>query len=208
MVVGWLVVFYLAKHLRFPLFFALIDAWHKLLEKSICCNVALKQRRHEKNLGPKEIELLIGVSPQRLAELEDMCPPTWDEVVEFSDLLECSPEILWPGWRRYVVLGEEIPIAHLDKRDTVWDGNPVFEEAASTLLYVQLSEVFDSLREKERIVLLRYFELEGYSARILRKIGAKQKTKGSRVEVIKDRALWRLRRPYHAQKLREYFESI
>lgn len=200
----WL--FYLAEHLRFPLFFALINAWHKLLEKSICSNVALKQRCREKNLGPKQVELLIGVSPRRLAELEDMCAPTWDEVVEFSDLLECRPEFLWPGWRRYVVLGDEIPIAHLDKRDIVWDGDPSFEKVTSTLLCAQLSEVIESLPEKERFVIVRYFGLEGYSVRLLREIGTEMSVTSARIGEIKEKALQHLRHPVRKRVLHEYLK--
>jgi len=201
----WL--FYLAEHLRFPLFFALINAWHKVLEQSICSNVALKRRCRERNLGPKEIELLIGVSPQRLVELEEMCPPTWDEVVDFSDLLECSPEFLWPGWRQYVVLGEEIPIAHLDKRDIVWDGDPYFEAAAPTVLCVQLSEVLESLPEKERFVIVRYFGLEGYSARVLREIGAEMRVTSARIAEIKEKALRHLRHPVRKRVLQDYLKQ-
>ena len=80
------------------------------------------------------------------------------------------------------------------------------EAAAYTLLGEQLSEVLDTLTEREQKVLRLRFGLDDGRARTLEEVGKEFKVTRERIRQIEAKALRKLRHPSRSRKLRDYLE--
>ena len=102
-------------------------------------------------------------------------------------------------------IGEEED-SHLG--DFIQDDNvPVPAEAAAfTLLREQLSEVLDTLTEREQKVLRLRFGLDDGRARTLEEVGKEFSVTRERIRQIEAKALRKLRHPSRSKKLKDYLE--
>ena len=102
-------------------------------------------------------------------------------------------------------IGEEED-SHLG--DFIQDDNvPVPEEAAAfTLLREQLSEVLDTLTEREQKVLRLRFGLDDGRARTLEEVGKEFDVTRERIRQIEAKALRKLRHPSRSRKLKDYLD--
>ena len=80
------------------------------------------------------------------------------------------------------------------------------EQAAFTLLREQISEVLDTLTERERNVLRLRFGLDDGRGRTLEEVGREFKVTRERIRQIEAKALRKLRHPSRSKKLRDYLE--
>lgn len=102
-------------------------------------------------------------------------------------------------------IGEEED-SHLG--DFIQDDNvPVPAEAAAfTLLREQLSEVLDTLTEREQKVLRLRFGLDDGRARTLEEVGKEFDVTRERIRQIEAKALRKLRHPSRSRKLKDYLD--
>ena len=102
-------------------------------------------------------------------------------------------------------IGEEED-SHLG--DFIQDDNvPVPAEAAAfTLLKEQLTEVLDTLTEREQKVLRLRFGLDDGRARTLEEVGKEFDVTRERIRQIEAKALRKLRHPSRSQKLKDYLD--
>ncbi|MBQ3028103.1 MAG: RNA polymerase sigma factor RpoD, partial [Lachnospiraceae bacterium] len=80
------------------------------------------------------------------------------------------------------------------------------EQAAFTLLREQISEVLDTLTERERNVLRLRFGLDDGKSRTLEEVGKEFNVTRERIRQIEAKALRKLRHPSRSKKLRDYLE--
>lgn len=80
------------------------------------------------------------------------------------------------------------------------------EAAAYTLLQEQLSEVMETLSERERKVLSLRFGLKDGRARTLEEVGKEFNVTRERIRQIEAKALRKLRHPSRSRKLKDYLE--
>ena len=80
------------------------------------------------------------------------------------------------------------------------------EQAAYTLLKEQISEVLDTLTERERNVLKLRFGLDNGRGRTLEEVGREFNVTRERIRQIEAKALRKLRHPSRSKKLRDYLE--
>lgn len=80
------------------------------------------------------------------------------------------------------------------------------EQAAFTLLREQISEVLDTLTERERNVLRLRFGLDDGRSRTLEEVGKEFNVTRERIRQIEAKALRKLRHPSRSKKLRDYLE--
>ncbi len=92
--------------------------------------------------------------------------------------------------------------------DFIQDDNvPVPAEAAAfTLLREQLSEVLDTLTEREQKVLRLRFGLDDGRARTLEEVGKEFDVTRERIRQIEAKALRKLRHPSRSRKLKDYLD--
>ena len=102
-------------------------------------------------------------------------------------------------------IGEEED-SHLG--DFIQDDNvPVPADAAAfTLLKEQLSEVLDTLTDREQKVLRLRFGLDDGRARTLEEVGKEFKVTRERIRQIEAKALRKLRHPSRSRKLKDYLD--
>ena len=80
------------------------------------------------------------------------------------------------------------------------------EQAAFTLLREQISEVLDTLTERERNVLRLRFGLDDGRGITLEEVGREFNVTRERIRQIEAKALRKLRHPSRSKKLRDYLE--
>ncbi|HIT59841.1 MAG TPA: RNA polymerase sigma factor RpoD [Candidatus Fimousia stercorigallinarum] len=153
------------------------------------------------------INKLIRVSRQLLQELGR--EPTPEEIAEEMNMpVERVREILKISQEPVSLetpIGEEED-SHLG--DFIQDDNvPVPAEAAAfTLLKEQLSEVLETLTEREQKVLRLRFGLEDGRARTLEEVGKEFNVTRERIRQIEAKALRKLRHPSRSRKLKDYLD--
>ncbi len=153
------------------------------------------------------INKLIRVSRQLLQELGR--EPTPEEIAEEMDMpVERVREILKISQEPVSLetpIGEEED-SHLG--DFIQDDNvPVpAEAAAATLLKEQLSEVLNTLTEREQKVLRLRFGMNDGRARTLEEVGKEFDVTRERIRQIEAKALRKLRHPSRSRKLRDYLD--
>ena len=153
------------------------------------------------------INKLIRVSRQLLQELGR--EPTPEEIAEEMDMpVERVREILKISQEPVSLetpIGEEED-SHLG--DFIQDDNvPVpAEAAAATLLKEQLSEVLNTLSEREQKVLRLRFGMNDGRARTLEEVGKEFDVTRERIRQIEAKALRKLRHPSRSRKLRDYLD--
>lgn len=153
------------------------------------------------------INKLIRVSRQLLQELGR--EPLPEEIAEELDMpVERVREILKISQEPVSLetpIGEEED-SHLG--DFIQDDNvPVpAEAAAATLLKEQLSEVLDTLTEREQKVLRLRFGMNDGRARTLEEVGKEFDVTRERIRQIEAKALRKLRHPSRSRKLRDYLD--
>ncbi|MBQ0043115.1 MAG: RNA polymerase sigma factor RpoD [Lachnospiraceae bacterium] len=153
------------------------------------------------------INKLIRVSRQLLQELGR--EPTPEEIAaemklpeeRVRDILKISQEPV----SLETPIGEEED-SHLG--DFIPDDNmPVPADAAAfSLLKEQLTEVLDTLTEREQKVLRLRFGLDDGRARTLEEVGKEFNVTRERIRQIEAKALRKLRHPSRSRKLRDYLE--
>ncbi|MCR4956860.1 MAG: RNA polymerase sigma factor RpoD [Lachnospiraceae bacterium] len=153
------------------------------------------------------INKLIRVSRQLLQELGR--EPTPEEIaVEMNMNVDRVREILKISQEPVSLetpIGEEED-SHLG--DFIQDEQvPVPAEAAAfTLLKEQLSEVLETLTEREQKVLRLRFGLDDGRARTLEEVGKEFNVTRERIRQIEAKALRKLRHPSRSRKLKDYLE--
>lgn len=80
------------------------------------------------------------------------------------------------------------------------------DAAAFTLLKEQLSEVLDTLNEREKKVLILRFGLEDGRSRTLEEVGKEFDVTRERIRQIEAKALRKLRHPSRSKKLKDFLE--
>ena len=80
------------------------------------------------------------------------------------------------------------------------------DQATFTLLREQISEVLDTLTERERNVLRLRFGLDDGRGRTLEEVGREFNVTRERIRQIEAKALRKLRHPSRSKKLRDYLE--
>lgn len=80
------------------------------------------------------------------------------------------------------------------------------DAAAFTLLKEQLSEVLDTLSEREKRVLILRFGLEDGRSRTLEEVGKEFNVTRERIRQIEAKALRKLRHPSRSKKLKDFLE--
>ena len=80
------------------------------------------------------------------------------------------------------------------------------EAAAATLLKEQLSEVLNTLTEREQKVLRLRFGMNDGRARTLEEVGKEFDVTRERIRQIEAKALRKLRHPSRSRKLRDYLD--
>lgn len=80
------------------------------------------------------------------------------------------------------------------------------EAASFTLLKEQLSEVLDTLNEREKKVLILRFGLDDGRSRTLEEVGKEFDVTRERIRQIEAKALRKLRHPSRSKKLKDYLE--
>ena len=81
------------------------------------------------------------------------------------------------------------------------------DEAAHTLLRVQLEKVMDTLSEREQKVLALRFGLEDGKPHTLEEVGREFQVTRERIRQIEAKALRKLRHPTRSRKLRDFLEE-
>ena len=153
------------------------------------------------------INKLIRVSRQLLQE--NGREPTPQEIAERMDFpVERVREIMKIAQEPVSLetpIGEEED-SHLG--DFIEDQEaPAPAEAASfTLLKEQLSEVLDTLTDRERKVLSKRFGLDDGHARTLEEVGREFGVTRERIRQIEAKALRKLRHPSRSRKLKDYLD--
>ena len=153
------------------------------------------------------INKLIRVSRQLLQELGR--EPSPEEISEEMDMpVERVREIIKISQEPVSLetpIGEEVD-SHLG--DFIQDDNvPVpAEAAANTLLKEQLTEVLETLTEREQKVLRLRFGLDDGKARTLEEVGKEFKVTRERIRQIEAKALRKLRHPSRSRKLKDYLD--
>ncbi len=153
------------------------------------------------------INKLIRVSRQLLQELgREPSPEEISEVMEMPvervrEIIKISQEPV----SLETPIGEEED-SHLG--DFIQDDNvPVpAEAAANTLLKEQLTEVLETLTEREQKVLRLRFGLDDGKARTLEEVGKEFKVTRERIRQIEAKALRKLRHPSRSRKLKDYLD--
>ena len=102
-------------------------------------------------------------------------------------------------------IGEEED-SHLG--DFIQDENVAIpaDVATQTILREQLSEVLDTLTEREQKVLKLRFGLEDGRARTLEEVGKEFDVTRERIRQIEAKALRKLRHPSRSKKLKDYLD--
>ena len=153
------------------------------------------------------INKLIRVSRQLLQELGR--EPTPEEIAKEMDMpVERVREIIKISQEPVSLetpIGEEED-SHLG--DFIQDDNvPVpAEAAANTLLKEQLTEVLETLTEREQKVLRLRFGLDDGKARTLEEVGKEFNVTRERIRQIEAKALRKLRHPSRSRKLKDYLD--
>ena len=153
------------------------------------------------------INKLIRVSRQLLQELGR--EPSPEEIAEEMEMpVERVREIIKISQEPVSLetpIGEEED-SHLG--DFIQDDNvPVpAEAAANTLLKEQLTEVLETLTEREQKVLRLRFGLDDGKARTLEEVGKEFKVTRERIRQIEAKALRKLRHPSRSRKLKDYLD--
>ena len=153
------------------------------------------------------INKLIRVSRQLLQELGR--EPSPEEIAEEMNMpVERVREILKISQEPVSLetpIGEEED-SHLG--DFIQDDHiPVpAEQAAFTLLREQISEVLDTLTERERNVLRLRFGLDDGRGRTLEEVGREFNVTRERIRQIEAKALRKLRHPSRSRKLKDYLD--
>ena len=153
------------------------------------------------------INKLIRVSRQLLQELGR--EPSPEEISEAMNMpVERVREILKISQEPVSLetpIGEEED-SHLG--DFIQDDNvPVPADAAAfTLLKEQLSDVLETLTEREQMVLRLRFGLDDGRARTLEEVGKEFKVTRERIRQIEAKALRKLRHPSRSRKLKDYLD--
>ena len=153
------------------------------------------------------INKLIRVSRQLLQDLGR--EPTPEEIAAELDMpVDRVREILKISQEPVSLetpIGEEED-SHLG--DFIQDDNvPVpAEAAAATLLKEQLSEVLNTLTEREQKVLRLRFGMNDGRARTLEEVGKEFDVTRERIRQIEAKALRKLRHPSRSRKLRDYLD--
>ena len=153
------------------------------------------------------INKLIRVSRQLLQELgrepqpEEIAKEMEMPVDRVREILKISQEPV----SLETPIGEEED-SHLG--DFIQDDNvPVpAEAAAATLLKEQLSEVLDTLTDREQKVLRLRFGMNDGRARTLEEVGKEFDVTRERIRQIEAKALRKLRHPSRSRKLRDYLD--
>lgn len=153
------------------------------------------------------INKLIRVSRQLLQELgrepqpEEIAKELDMPVDRVREILKISQEPV----SLETPIGEEED-SHLG--DFIQDDNvPVpAEAAAATLLKEQLSEVLDTLTDREQKVLRLRFGMNDGRARTLEEVGKEFDVTRERIRQIEAKALRKLRHPSRSRKLRDYLD--
>ena len=153
------------------------------------------------------INKLIRVSRQLLQELgrepqpEEIAKELDMPVDRVREILKISQEPV----SLETPIGEEED-SHLG--DFIQDDNvPVpAEAAASTLLKEQLSEVLNTLTDREQKVLRLRFGMNDGRARTLEEVGKEFDVTRERIRQIEAKALRKLRHPSRSRKLRDYLD--
>ena len=81
------------------------------------------------------------------------------------------------------------------------------DAAAFTLLREQLSEVLETLTEREQKVLRLRFGLDDGHARTLEEVGKEFNVTRERIRQIEAKALRKLRHPSRSRKLKDYLDQ-
>ena len=153
------------------------------------------------------INKLIRVSRQLLQELGR--EPSPEEISDAMNMpVERVREILKISQEPVSLetpIGEEED-SHLG--DFIQDDNvPVPADAAAfTLLKEQLSDVLETLTEREQMVLRLRFGLDDGRARTLEEVGKEFKVTRERIRQIEAKALRKLRHPSRSRKLKDYLD--
>ena len=153
------------------------------------------------------INKLVRVSRQLLGELDR--EPTPEEIAERMDIpVERVREIIKISQEPVSLetpIGEEED-SHLG--DFIQDDNvPVPADAAAfTLLKEQLSEVLETLTEREQKVLRLRFGLDDGRSRTLEEVGKEFSVTRERIRQIEAKALRKLRHPSRSRKLKDYLD--
>ncbi len=153
------------------------------------------------------INKLIRVSRQLLQELgrepspEEIAAEMGMSVDRVREILKISQEPV----SLETPIGEEED-SHLG--DFIQDDNvPVPADAAAfTLLKEQLSEVLETLTEREQKVLRLRFGLDDGRARTLEEVGKEFNVTRERIRQIEAKALRKLRHPSRSRKLKDYLD--
>ncbi len=147
------------------------------------------QRQLLQELGreptPEEIGEKMGISAERVREIQNMSR----EPVSINTPI---------GEEEDSHLGDFIPD----------DNAPIPAEAAAfTLLKEQLTEVLDTLTDREQQVLRLRFGLDDGRARTLEEVGKVFNVTRERIRQIEAKALRKLRQPSRSRKLRDYLDD-
>ena len=153
------------------------------------------------------INKLVRVSRQLLGELDR--EPTPEEIADRMDIpVERVREIIKISQEPVSLetpIGEEED-SHLG--DFIQDDNvPVPADAAAfTLLKEQLSEVLETLTDREQKVLRLRFGLDDGRSRTLEEVGREFNVTRERIRQIEAKALRKLRHPSRSRKLKDYLD--
>ncbi|MFI3210667.1 MAG: RNA polymerase sigma factor RpoD [Peptostreptococcaceae bacterium] len=153
------------------------------------------------------INKLLRVSRQLLQELGREPKP--EEIAEKMDItVEKVREIMKIAQDPVSLetpIGEEED-SHLGDFIPDEDALAPAEAAAYSLLREQISEVLDSLNEREQKVLKLRFGLDDGRARTLEEVGKRFDVTRERIRQIEAKALRKLRHPSRSKKLRDYLD--
>ncbi len=133
--------------------------------------------------------------PEEIAEKMDI---TVDKVREIMKIAQDPVSLETP-------IGEEED-SHLGDFIPDEDALAPAEAAAYSLLREQISEVLDSLNEREQKVLKLRFGLDDGRARTLEEVGKRFDVTRERIRQIEAKALRKLRHPSRSKKLRDYLD--
>ena len=140
---------------------------------------------------------------------ENGCEPTEDEIAEFLgmnvDKVREIIRIAQDPVSLETPIGEEED-SHLGDFIPDEDAPAPADEACNTMLKQMLSEVLDTLTDREKRVIIMRFGLIDGRARTLEEVGQEFQVTRERIRQIETKALRKLRHPTRSRKLRDFLE--
>ncbi|KKN43840.1 hypothetical protein LCGC14_0699320 [marine sediment metagenome] len=176
-------------------------------------NLRLVEARKEKGFTQAQFAQLTGIHAGRIGEIELLKRiPTLEEAEEMASALDKPRGWLFPpDLVRLIDVPREAYLNRWQIKKLGWvpralPSGPDVLPGRTTGLREKLMEVLDTLKPKERTVLIMRYDLDGGGSRTLEEVRRELGVTRQRIRRIEDHALRVLRHPSRTRRLKDFLE--